>query len=101
MHVQDGAALLAAELLDHLAQAALRNDDFPGQIQHVVKLVDIGAQRAVTGTRKPVHLYSRTGSFSHLTGANHSFRPLFHLPRYLFSEVVLCRGKLLGSSRRA
>ena len=44
--------------------------------------------------------YSWTGFLSHASSADNSFRSLFHLLRYLFSEVVLCRGKLLGSGRR-
>ncbi len=56
MHFQEGAALLGAEFFDHLAKAALRDDNFAGQIQHVVEFLDIGAQGAGTGAWERVNL---------------------------------------------
>ncbi len=47
MHFQDRAPLLGVEAFDHAAQAALRDHDFSGQIQHVVELADLRSQRAL------------------------------------------------------
>src|SRR3990172_1617757 len=43
---------VAAALLQHLPQAALRDRDFPGEVEHAVQLADIDPQRL--GPIKPL-----------------------------------------------
>jgi hypothetical protein len=57
MHLQESASLVGTEFFDHSPQAPLRNHNLPSQVQHVVELVDIGAQRAMTSSREGVGLH--------------------------------------------
>ena len=80
MHFEDGAPMLGAKFLDHLAQSALSNHDLPGQVQHVVEFVDIGAQGAGTGPGS-VSTLRRTG-----------FSPVRRAPSlFLTASLLLAR----------
>ena len=100
MHFEEGSALFCAELLDHLAQAALRNHNLSSQIQHVIQFVDVGAQRAVTGARQRIRL-SRGTAFSSRPSGYHALRPPFHLTRDFVSEFMLRGSKFPRPSRCA